>query len=48
LQAATLLGDVAQIGAVGGQTLQQIAQMLGIPLDKLAAILGTDQAGLES
>jgi hypothetical protein len=45
-QAASLLGDLGQIGAVTGQSLQDFAKQFGIPLDKFASMLGTDAAGL--
>ncbi|MHB8679006.1 MAG: hypothetical protein ACYC7G_04635 [Rudaea sp.] len=48
LQAAQLLGDLGQIGAVTGQSLGDFAKMFGIPLDKFASMLGTDQTGLNS
>ena len=46
LQASQLLGDLAQIGAVNGDSLGKLAQMFGIPLDKLAGMLGTNMQGL--
>jgi hypothetical protein len=48
LQAATLLGDLAQIGAINGKGLSDFSELFGIPLDKFASMLGTDQAGLAS
>ncbi|HXD83310.1 MAG TPA: hypothetical protein VN599_02650, partial [Rudaea sp.] len=48
MQAAQLLGDLGQIGAVTGQGLGDFAKMFNIPLDKLAGMLGTDQSGLSA
>ncbi len=45
-QAATLLGDLSQLGTVTGSSLTELATMFDIPLAKLAKMLGTDQAGL--
>lgn len=48
LGAASLLGDLGQIGAITGQSLSDFADQFKIPLDKLAKMLGTDQAGLQA
>lgn len=46
--AAKLLGDLAQDGAVTGKSLDQLAgQFSNLSLDKLAQYLGTDAAGLQ-
>jgi len=42
-----LLKDLGDIGAVSGESLQSFSDRMGIPLDKLAGYLNTDQAGLE-
>lgn len=42
------MGDLGQIGAITGQTLDQLGAQLHIPLDKLAQILGTDAGGLKT
>jgi len=43
MQAAQLLGDLGQIGAITGQGLGDFSKMFSIPLDKFAAMLGTDK-----
>lgn len=45
-QATALLSNFGSLSAISGQTLQQLADVYGVPLDKLASILGTDQKGL--
>jgi hypothetical protein len=44
--ASQLLGNFGQIGAVTEQSLGELAAMFGVPLDKLADMLGTDLSGL--
>jgi len=47
LGAASLIGDLGQLGAVTGKSLNDLGEQLHIPLDKLASFLGTDAAGLQ-
>jgi phage-related minor tail protein len=44
--ANALLGNIGSLGVLTGETLEELAKQFNIPLDKLAGILGTDQAGL--
>jgi hypothetical protein len=45
--ATSLLGDFGQIGAITGDSLQQVADMLGVPLDKFGADLGLNTKQLQ-
>jgi uncharacterized protein Yka (UPF0111/DUF47 family) len=48
VQLATgLIGDFGSIGAQTGKSLEELAAQFNVPLDKLAEIFHTDQAGLD-
>jgi hypothetical protein len=44
--ASSLLGNFGQLGALTGNSLDELAKEFNVPLDKLADLLHTDQAGL--
>ena len=45
--ASQLLTNFAQIGAITGQSIGQLAAQFSVPLDQLAQFLGTDSQGLQ-
>jgi len=45
--ATQLVADFGKIGAVSGETLEQLATQFNVPLDKLEQYLGTDEAGAD-